>query len=129
MMRCSNKTDMGPRAGFAARFRALPFLLFILVLLWGASATAQTAPQCLAQGVESPEPTSVVWGSADEASGFSVVWGNDSVDENFLVWEPSVVWGADGSEGFDTIWVDTVAWGIEEDNSACSVLDGDNQFD
>ena len=121
MTNSSNKTDMGSRTRFATRFRAIPFLLFILVLLWVASATAQTAPQCLAQ-VESPNPTSVVWGDADGASNFSVVWGNDSLDANSLVWETSVVWGVDGSEDFDTIWVDSVAWGIAEDNSACVVF-------
>ena len=92
---------------------------------------AQTGSQCIAresQVLESPNPTSIVWGT-DEASSLSVVWGNDLVNEDSVVWGDAVLWGADGSEEFDTIWEDSVVWGIAQDDSVCNAIaHGDNQF-
>jgi hypothetical protein len=130
MMICSSRTDIGTGARSAKGFRAIPLLVCALVLFWSVSAKAQATPKCgenLALESESPIGTSVVWGGADEVSSPSVVWGNESFDEDSIVWGTSVVWGADGSDQFDTIWADSVVWGAEQDVSACvNVPDGED---
>jgi len=127
----SKRTEIGARARLAVRFRAPSRVLCALALFWSISATAQASSQCIAresQVLESPGPTSVVWGG-DAASSLSVVWGNDLVNEDSLVWGDAVLWGADGSEEFDTIWEDSVVWGIAQDDSVCNAIaHRDNQF-
>jgi len=130
-MICSKSREIGATARFAVRFRATSQVLCALALFWSVSATAQAGPQCTAhesQVLESPNPTSVVWG-ADGASSLSVAWGNDLVNEDSVVWGDPVLWGADGSEEFDTIGEDSVVWGNAQDDSVCNVVaHGDNQF-
>ena len=129
-MICSSRTDIGTSARSAIGLPGIGLLLCALVLFWSASAKAQVAPNCgetVAVERESPIGTSVVWGGADEFSSQSVVWGNESFDENSVVWGTSVVWGADGSEAMDAMWIDSVVWDAEQADSACvSVPDGED---
>ena len=130
MMIGSSRTDIGTGARWAIGSPAIRLLLCAFVLFWGASAKAQVAQNCgesVAAKWESPIGTSVVWGGADAVSSQSVVWGNESFDEDSVVWETSVVWGADGSDAFDTMGVDSVVWDAEQDDSACiNVPDGEH---
>lgn len=95
----SNRTEAEPPASFGKHLRAIPFLFCPLVLFFTTSATAQSAPP-------SPGADSIVWGVYDNFSGEWVVWGDDSVDVN------SVVWGEDGSDP-DATSPDSVVWGIQ----------------
>jgi len=77
---------------------AIRFLLCALLLCLTASAKAQDTP--------APSGASIVWGVYDSDSCEWVVWSDDSVDVN------SVVWGEDGSDP-DTLSTDSVVWGIQ----------------
>ncbi len=119
----SNRTDVGAKANPARHCRTISFLLCALALFWSASARAQATTQCLAresQVLDSPNPTSVVWGFTDDVLNPSVVWGNDSVEEDSLAWGTSAVWGVDGSESADSIREDSVVWGIVQDDLVCN---------
>ena len=95
----SNRTDVGAQLRFAKYFRAIPFLLCLLLVFLTASSKAQTASS-------SPVGTSVVWGIHDDPSGEWVVWSDDSFNAT------SVVWGVNG-DGSDAVWIDSVVWGNE----------------
>ena len=77
---------------------AIQLLLCALLFCLPLSAKAQDTP--------SPSGASIVWGVYDNVSGEWVVWSDDSVDVN------SVVWGEDGSDP-DAPSQDSVVWGIQ----------------
>jgi len=51
----------------------------------------------------------LVWG--DTNLTMSIVWGDQVLLANSIVWGDSLVWGSSTTAGFSVIWGDSIVWG------------------
>lgn len=122
MKTLESRTEAGATGKPSTWVRAISLVLFGLLFLWTASASAQEA-SVDPGAVSAASPTAVYDATSGQIAlvdagagpiGTSVVWGIDSIDANSLPEGDSVVWGIDEEGDLVAMW--SLAWGTGDPN-------------